>query len=69
MSCMVGAKIKHFNPEGAHNTLKTLKENLEMDPIEDIIEANEVTPEVTMIEYFRHRNIRCPNGYELADIG
>lgn len=21
MSCMVGAKIKHFNPEDAHNTL------------------------------------------------
>ena len=50
MSCMVNAKIKHFNPEGAHNTLLTLKENLEKDPIEDIVVGNEArTSHLSMI--------------------
>ncbi|CAK59004.1 unnamed protein product (macronuclear) [Paramecium tetraurelia] len=69
MSCMVGAKIKHFNPEGAHNTLSTLKDNLSKNPIEDLVEGNEVASHTTMIDYFRHKDIACPDGYEIAQIG
>lgn len=66
MSCMVGAKIKHFNPEGAHNTLSTLKENLEKNPIEDIVVGRETESHITMVEYFRHKDVECPDGYESA---
>lgn len=66
LSCMVGVKIKHFNPEGAHNTLSTLKDNLEKNPIEDIVLGSETTTSshMTMFEYFKHKNVNCPNGYE-----
>jgi Na+/serine symporter len=39
MALLFAAKVKHYNPEGAHNTLKTLKNNMVQNPIEDIVLA------------------------------
>ncbi|CAK89510.1 unnamed protein product (macronuclear) [Paramecium tetraurelia] len=70
MSCMIGAKTKHLNPEGAHNTLSTLKENLSKNPIEDIVVGGEgASSHMTMFEYYSHKDVGCPDGYEAADIG
>lgn len=29
MAILFSAKVQHYNPEGAHNTLETLKNNLQ----------------------------------------
>lgn len=32
----MNARVENFKPEGAHNTLTTLKDNLKLAPIEDV---------------------------------
>ena len=71
MGILFASKEKHFNPEGAHNTLETLKNNMEMAPIEDILVATQSSSASTlnMISYFTHDSVDCPDGYTRTNLG
>ncbi|CAD8121579.1 unnamed protein product [Paramecium sonneborni] len=71
MALIFAYKVKHLNPEGAHNTLETLKNNLQMAPIEDIVVATQSTSAVghNVIPHFTHDQVECPNGYGRTHLG
>ncbi|CAD8195958.1 unnamed protein product [Paramecium pentaurelia] len=71
MALLFASKVKHFNPEGAHNTLETLKNNMQLTPIEDIVVAtpSSSASALNMISHYTHDAVDCPDGYGKAHLG